>query len=128
MRSNLQRWTLGISVALLLMQSAVVAGDRMAVRHSKQSTDAESGLDYEYTFVVTRHGSGDPVDGAEFTVSTDMPTMPGAHHMPPVAVEPTGEPGTYKTRFEFDMPGEWNLILRFRKPNPDQVVISDMIE
>ena len=26
------------------------------------------------------------------------------------------------------MPGEWNLILRFRKPNPDQVVISDMIE
>ena len=26
------------------------------------------------------------------------------------------------------MPGEWNLILRFKKPNPDQVVISDMID
>ena len=128
MTTHLDRWFLGIPAALLLAQSAVMAGDRMMVQHSKQSTGAESGLGYEYTFKVTRHGSGDPVDGAEFSVSTDMPSMPGAHHMPHVAGEPTGEPGTYKAELDFDMPGEWNLILRFKKPNRDQVVISDMID
>ena len=48
--------------------------------------------------------------------------------MPHVTGEPTGEPGTYRAELDFDMPGEWNLILKFRKPNRDQVVISDMIE
>ena len=81
------RWFPSISAALLLAQSAVMAADRMLVQHSKQSTGAESGLGYEYTFRVTRHGSGDLVDGAEFSVSTDMPSMPGAHHMPPGLVQ-----------------------------------------
>ena len=129
MTTRFDRWLLpGISAGLLLVQSAVMAADRMMVQHSKQPTTAESGLGYEFTFRVTKHGSGDPVDGAEFSVSTDMPSMPGAHHMPPVAGEPTGEPGTYRAELDFDMPGKWNLILRFRKPSRDQVVISDMIE
>ena len=121
-------WLFGFPAAMLLAHGAAAAGDRMVVKHSKQPTDAESGLGYEYTFKVTKHRGGDPVDGAEFSVSTDMPSMPGAHHMPPVTGEPTGEPGTYTSEIDFDMPGEWNLILRFSKPMRDQVVISDMIE
>ena len=128
MNGCVARWLFGFSAAMLLAHGAAAAGDRMVVQHSKQPTDAESGLGYEYTFMVTKHGSGDPVDGAEFSVATDMPSMPGAHHMPHRSGEPTGEPGTYRAELDFDMPGEWNLILRFSKPNRDQVVISDMIE
>ena len=129
MTAHFDRWLLvGLAAASLLAQSAVMAADRMMVQYSKQATTAATGLGYEFTFKVTKHGSGDPVDGAEFSVSTDMPSMPGAHHMPPVAGEPTGEPGTYRAELDFDMPGAWNLILKFRKPNRDQVVISDMIE
>ena len=129
MTAHFGRWLLLVGSAVFLFaQSAVMATDRMMVRHSKQATTAATGLGYEFTFKVTKHGSGDPVDGAEFSVSTDMPSMPGAHHMPPVAGEPTGEPGTYRAELDFDMPGEWNLILKFRKPNRDQVVISDMID
>ena len=129
MTAHFDRWLLlGIPAAFLLAQSAVMAADRMMVQHSKQSTAAQSGLGYEYTFKVTKHGSGKPVDGAEFSIATDMPGMPGAHHMPHMTGEPTGEPGTYRAELDFDMPGEWNLILKFRKPNRDQVVISDMIE
>ena len=129
MTAQFDRWLLlVVSAVFLLTQSAVMAADRMMVQHSKQATTAATGLGYEFTFKVTKHGSGDPVDGAEFSVSTDMPSMPGAHHMPPVAGEPTGEPGTYRAELDFDMPGAWNLILKFRKPNRDQVVISDMIE
>lgn len=121
-------WYLSLFAAFLLAQSVATAGDRMMVQHSKQPTGAEGGLGYQYTFKVTKHGSGEPVDGAELSISTDMPSMPGAHHMPHVAGEPAGEPGAYKAELDFDMPGEWNLILRFKKPNPDQVVISDMID
>ena len=129
MTAHFDRWLLvGLAAAFLLAQSAVMAADRMMVQYSKQATTAATGLGYEFTFKVTKHGSGDPVDGAEFSVSTDMPSMPGAHHMPPVAGDPTGEPGTYRAELDFDMPGAWNLILKFRKPNRDQVVISDMIE
>ena len=117
-----------MSAGMLLAHGAAIAGDRMMVEHSRQPTDAESGLGYEYTFRVTRRGSGEPVDGAEFSVSADMPSMPGAHHMPHRTGEPAGEPGTYRAAVEFDMPGRWNLILRFSKPNRDQVVIPDMIE
>ena len=118
----------GLAAAALLAHGVAFAGDRMMVQHSKQPTGAEGGLGYEYTFRVTKHGNGDPVDGAQFSVSTDMPSMPGAHHMPHQTGEPTGEPGTYRAAFDFDMPGEWTLILRFSKPSRDQVVISDMIE
>ena len=130
MTRNVAGWALGIpaGIALALAHGASMAGDRMAVEHSKQPTSAEGGLGYAYTFRVTKHGSGDPVDGAEFSIATDMPGMPGAHHMPHVTGEPTGEPGTYTSEIDFDMPGEWNLILRFSKPSRDQVVISDMIE
>ena len=128
MTGRVARRVFGCAAAAILAHGVAIAGDRMMVRHSKQPTGAESSLGYEYTFKVTKHGSGDPVDGAEFSISTDMPSMPGAHHMPHVAGEPTGEPGTYKAELDFDMPGEWTLILRFSKPSRDQVVISDMIE
>ncbi len=106
----------------------VLAGDRLMVEHSKEPTKAKSGLGYQYTFKVMKHGSHEPVDGADFMISTDMPAMPGAHHMPHVKGEATGASGTYKAEFDFDMPGDWNLILKFSKPQRDQVVISDNIE
>ena len=61
---------LGFSAAMLLAHGAATAGDRMVVRHSKQPTDAESGLGYEYTFKVTRRGSDHPVDGAEYSMKS----------------------------------------------------------
>ena len=45
MTTNLDRWFLGIPAALLLAQSAVMAGDRMTVRHSKQSTGWKAAWD-----------------------------------------------------------------------------------
>ncbi len=117
-----------LALTVLAPSDYAPATDRLMVEHSKQPTKAKSGLGYEYTFKVMKHGSHEPVDGADFIISTDMPAMPGAHHMPHVKGEPTGESGIYKAEFDFDMPGEWNLILKFSKPQRDQVVISDKIE
>ena len=118
-------------VGFLLVADSVWSADRLVVRHSKEATSAESGLNYEFTFrVLVRRGDSErlvSVDDAEFIIATDMPDMPGAHHMPHVNGEPSSIPGTYTALLAFDMPGEWNLILKFNKPIRDQVVISEMI-
>ncbi|MGI9305176.1 MAG: FixH family protein [Gammaproteobacteria bacterium] len=118
--------------ALVLMtmfgSCGALAGDRLMVDFNKTPTGSASGLEYEYEFTVMEHGSGDAVEGAEFMISTDMPSMPGAHHMPHVKGEAGDIPGSYKAKMNFDMPGEWNLILRFTQPQRDQVVLSDNVE
>lgn len=117
--------------ALMLLSvftaAGVVAADRVLVEFEKIKTDAPSGLEYEYTFMVKKHGSGDMVEGADFMISTDMAAMPGAHHMPHVKAEPGHHPGAYKAKLEFDMAGEWTLILSFTQPHKDKVVLTDMV-
>ena len=104
------------------------AADRLIVDHSKQPLGSSSGLAYEYTFKVKSHPSGKIVDRADFIVATDMPSMPGAHHMPHVKSTPGHHPGTYTIKLDFDMPGEWNLILKFSKPYREQVVIRELVK
>lgn len=101
------------------------AGERIVVNYKKEATGGQSGLQYRYTFEVKTHKTKTPVEGAAFTVATDMPSMPGAHHMPHVTAEPGNVPGTYNATLDFDMAGGWNLILRFTKPRRDQIVVSD---
>ena len=118
---------LSLGLGMSLAATGVLSADRLKVEFSKTPTGAESGLAYEYSFTVTRQKSGEPVEGADFTIATDMPSMPGAHHMPHVKAEPAGKPGSYRARIDFDMTGGWNLILRFKKPHRDQVVITDEV-
>lgn len=118
-------FVLGLGFAFALPQS--YAGERIVVDYKKEPTGSKSGLEYRYTFTVNTHKSQSPVDGADFTIATDMPSMPGAHHMPHVRAGPGKMPGTYSATIDFDMAGPWNLILRFTKPQRDQVVVSDTI-
>ena len=118
---------LAFLIWLAFMLSADAA-DRLMVEYSKEPIASTSGLAYKYTFKVKSHHGGKPVEGADFMVSTDMPAMPGAHHMPHVKNQPGHHPGTYTVKLDFDMPGEWNLILKFSKPHRDQVVIRETIK
>ena len=115
-------------LASFSFKGPVKAADRLMVDHSKKPIESPSGLAYKYTFKVKSHHGGKPVEGADFMVSTDMPAMPGAHHMPHVKNQPGHHPGTYTVKLDFDMPGEWNLILKFSKPHRDQVVIRETIK
>lgn len=105
-----------------------MAGERLAVEFEKGKTGAERGLEYEYSFTVRNAATGSPISDAEFMIATDMPAMPGAHHMPHVAGTPTKTPGEYRAKIDFDMAGKWSLILRFTKPHRDQVVLADHID
>lgn len=116
-----------LAFALVLASPPGHAGERIVVEHKKEPTGGRSGLEYRYTFDVKTHKSKTPVEGADFMIATDMPSMPGAHHMPHVKAEPGKTPGTYTATIDFDMAGPWSLILRFSKPHRDQIVVSDHV-
>lgn len=118
---------LTVLMFLAVLAGGAVAADRMMVEYTKVKTDGPSDLEYEYTFMVKKHGSGEMVEGADFVISTDMAAMPGAHHMPHVKAQPGHHPGAYTAKFDFDMAGEWTLILKFTQPHRDQVVLRDMV-
>lgn len=118
---------LAMALGLAMNVADAGAGERMSVDYRKEPTTAKSGLAYRYTFTVTTLKDKEPVEEADFTIATDMPSMPGAHHMPHVKAEPGETPGTYHATIDFDMAGEWNLILRFSRPQRDQIVLNDEV-
>lgn len=79
-------------------------------------------LVFDCTIALRGRKSGAPIADAEFTVGADMPSMPGAHNVRPVAAVPHGPPGTYRARIELEMTGEWALRLDFTRPGRDRLV------
>ena len=66
--------------------------------------------------------AGKPVEGADVTLSADMPSMPMAHNVRPVTARPVaGKPGSYEAMLELEMSGEWLVKLQFRAPHRDLV-------
>ncbi|RQP94663.1 hypothetical protein DF107_35120 [Burkholderia stagnalis] len=63
-----------------------------------------------------------PIDGALFTVTADMPSMPMAHNITPVDATPDGQPGRYRARLALEMDGVWLVKLTFSAPVRDRVV------
>jgi len=66
------------------------------------------------------------IDDAEFTVSADMTSMPGAHTIKPVAVINHGK-GMYQVHLPLEMYGEWALTMDFSQPQRDRVVTKVVI-
>jgi hypothetical protein len=83
---------------------------------------AEAALTYDCLIRLTHAGTGSPLTGARLTVGADMPSMPMAHAVKPVAATPAGEPGLYRVRIELEMTGEWALQLRLSTPFRDRIV------
>ncbi len=106
----------GISV----LPMTVFAGER---KHAEITCEpADEKLVFDCVMMVTRRTSGDPITDAEFMVSADMPSMPGAHNVRPVPAVPHHEPGLYTARIHLEMLGEWAVKLDFSKPDRDRVV------
>lgn len=79
-------------------------------------------LTYDCLIRLTHAGTGAPLTGAQLTVGADMPSMPMAHAVKPVAARSAGEPGLYRARIELEMTGEWALQLELSAPFRDRIV------
>ena len=114
---------LGIPAGLLALVPAIAiaAGERPMVNVDCKPTDEK--LVFHCMFEVMGRKSHEPVEGAEFKVNADMPTMPLAHNVRPIRPEPVaGKPGSYEGRLELEMLGEWALKITFDKPVRDIVI------
>ncbi len=103
-----------------ILPMSAFAGERKQAEITCAPTDEK--LVFDCVMMVTGRTSGSPIADAEFMVSADMPSMPGAHNVKPVPAFPRDQPGMYEARIHLEMLGEWAVKLDFTKPDRDRVV------
>jgi len=96
---------------------SLAAAGRMDSQMTCESTHEP--LVYRCTVRLTDRQTGRPVEHARFMMHTSMPSMPMAHHMPPVEGVPGDEPGVYHGTLRFEMAGQWAIDIRTSAPSRD---------
>ena len=107
-------------VALLFFPAGTQAAER--ARADVECTPTDQKLVYDCMIMLTGKKSGTAMDGVEFTVKANMPSMPMVHNVKPVKAMPTGKPGMYHARIELEMHGEWVLKLDVSSPARDTII------
>ena len=105
-----------------------LAGPAVAERFHAQATCSPSGMALHYACEIRLMPGGETVENAAFTVRPDMPSMPMAHNIRPVAVVATETPGLYSADIEIEMPGDWTLTLDLSAPRRDRVMLPYRFE
>ena len=109
----------GLALWFLTVPIPSSAADKKSAQVECVATDVR--LTYDCIITLTNKTTGHAIKDAEFTVSADMPSMPGAHAIKPVAVMNHGM-GMYHVQLVLEMYGEWALTMDFTQPKRDRVV------
>ena len=109
----------GLALWFLTVPIPSSAADKKSAQVECVATDVR--LTYDCIITLTNKTTGHAIKDAEFTVSADMPSMPGAHAVKPVAVMDQGM-GMYHVQLVLEMYGEWALTMDFTQPKRDRVV------
>jgi len=109
--------------ALLLSALPGMAGAADRAKAEVTCLPAQGVLVYDCLVRLSHAGTNAAIPGAEISVGADMPSMPMAHNMAPVAATAVkGEPGIYQFRLELEMQGVWALKIGVARPFRDMVV------
>ena len=109
----------GLALWFLVIPTSSSAADKKSGQVECAATDVR--LAYDCIITLTNKKTGQAIKDAEFTVSADMPSMPGAHAIKPAVVMNHGM-GMYHVQLVLEMYGEWALTMDFTQPNRDRVV------
>ena len=109
----------GLALWFLVIPTSSSAADKKSAQVECAATDVR--LAYDCIITLTNKTTGHAIKDAEFTVSADMTSMPGAHAIKPVGVMNHGM-GMYHVQLVLEMYGEWALTMDFTQPNRDRVV------
>ena len=112
---------IGFTLPLLVIPTSSPAADKKSAQVECAATDIR--LAYDCIITLTNKKTGQAIKDAEFTVSADMTSMPGAHTVEPVAVINHGK-GMYHVHLPLEMYGQWALTMDFTQPKRDRVVIK----
>lgn len=106
------------AIALVFLATPALA-DRMRA----EADCAPTGMDMQFTCNISITAGGHPVEGAVFTVSPSMPSMPMAHNIPASPSQAGTTPGVYSVSLHLEMPGDWLLTLDIIQPRRDRVIV-----
>lgn len=109
----------GLALWFLVISTSSPAAGKKSGQVECAATDVR--LAYDCIITLTNKKTGQAINDAEFMVSADMPSMPGAHAVRPVAVMNHGM-GMYHIQLVLEMYGEWALTMDFTQPKRDRVV------
>ena len=109
----------GLALWFLVISTSSPAAGKKSGQVECAATDVR--LAYDCIITLTNKKTRQTIKDAEFTVSADMPSMPGTHTVKPVAVMNHGM-GMYHVQLVLEMYGEWALIMDFTLPKRDRVV------
>ncbi len=112
----------------LPLLAVTLASPALAQRIPAEANCAPTGMEMHYRCEIVLGPDDAPLEGAEFTISTAMPSMPMAHNMAPVPAEATDTPGMYAATIHFEMMGVWTLTLDMTAPRRDRIVIPVTLE
>ena len=109
----------GLALWFLVISTSSPAAGKKSGQVECAATDVR--LAYDCIITLTNKQTGQTIKDAEFTVSADMTSMPGAHTVEPVAVINHGK-GMYHVHLPLEMYGQWALTMDFTQPKRDRVV------
>ena len=109
----------GLALWYLVISTSSPAADKKSGQVECAATDVR--LAYDCIITLANKKTGQAIKDAEFTVSADMTSMPGAHTVEPVAVINHGK-GMYHVHLPLEMYGQWALTMDFTLPKRDRVV------
>lgn len=89
---------------------------------------AQQDLVYDCTLRLARRDGTPLPTGVQVSIGADMPSMPMAHNVRPVAAEPTAKPGEYSARLTLEMHGQWAIKLRLSGAADDVLVVHYAFE
>ena len=110
-----------IAISTMLVLSPV-AGAGQRAKAEVACTAAGEKLVYDCMILLLNKRSGDPIPDAKILVKANMPSMPMAHHAPPITATAMGAPGNYHVRLTLEMHGEWALTIDVSGPLRDRLV------
>ena len=79
-------------------------------------------LQYDCIIKLMDARTEEPLTGIDLTIGADMPSMPGAHNVPPVKAAARQAAGSYQARLMLEMLGDWAVRLDMRGRGRDRVV------
>jgi len=109
-----------VALASALMAPSATAQARLEARVDCQETHQR--LVYDCTVRIMDAGAHQVVEGLAVQVKADMPSMPMAHNIAPVAARPAAQPGVYAFPIKLDMYGKWAFSVRVSGPREDLLV------
>ena len=122
-----------MSLRMVILAVAALAATGVFAQSAKirAKTDVQckpDGLQLDCTIKLTDAATGAPLAGVNVTVGADMPSMPMMHNVPPVKAAAGAEPGSYRSKIELEMSGEWALRIDLTGPVRDRVIKRIRVE